>query len=82
MNRMVHALADVLKTGMRANSLFLLNMLRDIIPATIRKKDTASVFPISLNIIWISSMKFSVQGAADAQEVAPFLSISSRSSRI
>jgi hypothetical protein len=78
MNRMVHALADALKTGMLANSPHLLNMPRDIIPATIRKKDTAKEYLISLNTIWISSMKYFVLGAVDAQEVVLFLSISSR----
>jgi hypothetical protein len=78
MNRMVHVPVDALKTGMLASSPYLLNMLRDITPATIRKKDTAKEYPISLNTIMISLMKYSVPAAVAVQEVAPFLSISSK----
>jgi hypothetical protein len=81
MNKMAHAPEEDLKIGMHASSPYLLNMLRDITPAIIRKKDTASAFPISLNIIWISSMKFSVPAAVVVQEDASFLSISFKSSR-
>jgi hypothetical protein len=55
--------AEELKTGIAASLVCLQNMLRGIIQETGRRKDTASVLCINLNITKTALMKFYVRDA-------------------